>query len=68
MDYKRIPMFDEYFYKYITKLEVLYEYKREEAKEVGKKMIEIFENIEHDDDYFPEYIINIINEIITKYD
>ena len=68
MDYKRVSLFEEYYFKFIHKLEVLYDNKREEAVKAGKKMIEMLEQIEHDDDWFPITEVSIINDIITKYD
>ena len=67
MDYKTIPLFDEYFYKYIDKLELFYENKRDEAVVAGKKIIEMLERIENDDDFFPINEVGIVNRIITKY-
>lgn len=67
MDYKTIPLFDEYFYKYIDKLELFYENKRDEAVVAGKKIIEMLEKIENDDDFFPTHEVGLVNRIITKY-
>ena len=68
MDHKCISLFEEYFFKYIKKLEVFYDNRHDEAIEAGKEMIEMLEKIEHDDDFFPGYEVQLIDEIITKYD
>ena len=68
MDNKRISLFEAYFFKFIKKLDVFYENKRDEAKAAGNEMIDMLEKIEHDDDFFPGYEVQMIDEIITKYD
>ena len=67
MSYKLIPIFNEFFFEFTKKLELFYDNKREEAIEAGKAVIEILKNIQNDD-FFPEYEIETIKRIISKYD
>ena len=68
MSYKKVPIFEEFFFGFVKKLELFYENGREEAIEAGRNIIDILNNIEHDDDYFPEFEIDTVNKIISKYD
>lgn len=65
---KDIIKFDESFYKVINKLEVLaHSEKRADAIEAGKHLVRMLRQIETDDEYFPEYDIQLIREIIDPF-
>lgn len=54
-------------FRICEKLKMMYNSEnREEAVEAGEEMIRMLEAIQHDDDIFPEYEINVIRVIIEK--
>ena len=67
ISYKDVFNFEEAVGSIIDRLELLYNsFRRDEAKEIGEELIHILQNIETDDDWFPENEVDIIRNIIER--
>lgn len=66
MSYKNVSGFDTLFYKLLDKLKFYFlHHPRGVGKIAGMKMIRLLENIDTDDDTFPEYQISMIRDVIS---
>lgn len=67
VSYKNILGFDIMFEKLLEKLQFYFlRHPRGVGKIAGMKMIRVLENIDTDDDMFPEYQISLIRHVISK--
>ena len=65
LSYRQISSADLFIYMIIDKLRVYTSHFPQEGRQAGRRIIEILEAIEHDDDDFPAYHIEQILEIIA---
>ncbi len=68
ISYKDTLVFDTLFGSIYDKLELMFGYSDfiDEAIRTAKDIIERFENLETDDDYFPNYWIERLSKLIEK--
>ena len=65
VSYKNVSGLEEAVFKIIDKLEFLTKVlPSEECTEIGRAMVRILITVETDDDYFPEFLVAQIKEII----
>jgi hypothetical protein len=65
LSYKRVSNCEEALFDRLNELELLVRYgDHEAASRLGRQMKERLISIEHDDDFFPEYLIELINAAI----
>jgi len=67
LSYKKVADFDEMFFPITDKLEILMKSShRDEAIKTGQTMIELLEEIDTDDDFFPTYECDLIRQISER--
>lgn len=68
LSYKNVAVFDEFFNKVLDKLQILEEaLEGDKALEIGRAIAKKLREVEHDDDCFPVWNIQMICRIVDPY-